>query len=67
MTWYFTFGSGQEHEGHCIKIEGSFESARQKMFDRFGSHWAFQYSEDEWERMKNDPNRYWPLETELEE
>ena len=22
---------------------------------------------DEWESMKNDPNRFWPLETELDE
>lgn len=66
-SWIFTFGCGQKHEGHYVKISGSFYEARQKMFDRFGSEWCFQYSEEEWERMKNDPKRDWDMETELEE
>lgn len=32
----------------------------------YGAKWAFQYPEEEWERLKNDPNRRWPVETELE-
>lgn len=64
--WIFTFGSGQLHEGHYVAIEGSFSEARTKMVDMFGDNWGFQYSEDEWEEMENDPNRWWPLETPLE-
>lgn len=47
-VWYFTFGCGQEHAGHYVKIKGTFSEARAKMFDRFGDKWAFQYSEQEW-------------------
>ena len=46
--WIFTFGSGQKHEGRYTKIKGTFNSARQKMFERYGRAWAFQYSEEEW-------------------
>ena len=66
-SWIFTFGCGQKHSGHYVKISGSFYEARQKMFDRFGDKWCFQYSEEEWERMKNDPKRFWDMETELED
>ena len=65
--WVFTFGSGQEHEGHYVIIFGSFNEAREKMIKRFGTQWAFQYSEQEWEEMKHDPNRCWPMEKPLEE
>lgn len=64
--WYFTFGCGQEYAGCCVKFYGTFSEARHQMCDRFGTHWAFQYSEEEWESMKNDPNRTWPMERELE-
>ena len=52
QTWYFTFGCGQENAGKYVKIKGTYESARQKMFDRFGDKWAFQYSENEWKNNK---------------
>lgn len=45
-TWVFTFGSGHEHEGHYVKIKGTFEEARAKMFERYGTAWAFQYSDE---------------------
>lgn len=49
--WYFTFGCGTEdpHRNCYTVIEAeSYESARNEMFNRFGSKWAFQYSEDDW-------------------
>ena len=46
--WIFTFGVGHPHEGHYVKIWGTFGSARQKMFEKYGDQWSFQYSEQEW-------------------
>lgn len=64
--WIFTFGSGQQHAGYYVKIMGTFGEARQKMIDRYGLKWGFQYSEEEWEKFEQDPNRWWPMEKELE-
>lgn len=41
--WFFTFGIGQENAGKYTIIHGTFESARQKMVERYGLVWAFQY------------------------
>ena len=51
--YYFTFGVGQPHAGKFVKIRGTFEESRQKMFDKYGDRWAFQYSEVEWRRYKS--------------
>mgnify|MGYP007122065061 CR=1 FL=1 len=64
--WYFTFCCNQEHAGRYVKIRGTFRQARQKMFDKYSDQWGFQYSEKEWNDIKNDPKRYWDMETELE-
>lgn len=64
-TWIFTFGKGQKHEGHYVKFDGTYKSARQKMVDKYGLEWGFQYSEKEWTEMENNPDRWWPMETEL--
>lgn len=48
QTWYFTFGYGQKNAGHFVKFSGTYSEARDKMFDAFGTEWAFQYSEEEW-------------------
>lgn len=64
--WIFTFGFGHEHQGHYVTFSGSYGEARQKMCDIYGTKWGFQYSEKEWNKMKNDPTRTWPMETELE-
>lgn len=64
--WIFTFGVGQEHGGRYVKIHGTFEEARQKMFDEFGTKWCWQYSENEWkefeEKAKNG-TLGWTMET----
>ena len=47
--WYFTFGFGQVHENcyHVIEAE-SYGEARDRMVEKFGLKWAFQYSEEQW-------------------
>lgn len=64
--WIFTFGCGQGHAGRYVRIKGSFEEARRKMVDKYGLEWAFQYSIEDWEKMKNNPDRMWKLEAEME-
>lgn len=64
--WVFTFGSGQKHGGHYVRIWGTFGSARQKMINKYGLNWGFQYSLKEWTCMEKDPKRLWPMETLLE-
>jgi hypothetical protein len=47
--YYFTFGFGQVHQ-NCytvIKAERVYD-ARERMVEKFGLQWAFQYSEKEW-------------------
>ena len=39
--WIFTFGSGQKHAGHYVKIQGTFNSARQRMIEEYGKAWGF--------------------------
>lgn len=67
--WIFTFGMSKEVYGDnaekYVKIYGTYSTARSKMFDEYGSKWAFQYSEEEWTEMTLDPNRYWDMETHL--
>lgn len=49
--YYFTFGCGIDdpHRNCYTIIEAeSYEAARDEMVRRFGTKWAFQYTEDEW-------------------
>lgn len=64
--WTFTFGCGQQHEGMYVRIYGTLNSARRKMFERYGSEWAFQYSEREWRNWEDRRPKY-IRETLLEE
>ena len=64
--WYFTFGSGQKYEGKCQVVEAkSYGEARQKMFKVHGDKWCFQYSENDWNDIKEDSKGRYVLETEL--
>lgn len=47
--FYFTFGFGQRYENcyHVIEAD-SYGEARQRMVDKFGLKWSFQYTEDKW-------------------
>lgn len=67
-TWYFTFCSDDpNYGGYCQPIRASsWGAARKKMFEMYGSKWAFQYSEEEWLKNKNDPSRWYPMERELD-
>ncbi len=47
--WYFTFGVGQKHAGHYVKITAPYGIARDWMFKKYGREWAFQYGEDRFE------------------
>lgn len=58
--WYFTFGSGQVHEGKFHVIEAvDWMRARELMISKFGTRWSMQYSEDEWELDKSDTSFMW--------
>jgi len=47
--FYFTFGFGQLHENGFHIIEAKdYGTAREKMVERFGLKWAFQYTEEQW-------------------
>ena len=66
QIWRFTFGKGQQHAGHCQPIKASsHEAARTKMFELYGSEWCFQYSEQQWQEVIDNPMRFWPMEEEL--
>lgn len=49
--WIFTFGCGQNHAGHYVRLEGDFDTARDKMFFLFGREWSMQYSLRSWMRQ----------------
>lgn len=64
--WIFTFGVGQAHAHKYVKIYGTYEEARKKMFEAYGDRWAFQYSEKQWQEWCERRPAYFPEETELE-
>ena len=67
QKWVFTFGSGQEHAGKYVVFSGTFGEAREKMFKKFGSEWAFQYSEQEWQEwVERCKKMGYPAETQME-
>lgn len=47
--YYFTFGSGQEHEG-CFTVIHAYSrsQARCKMFEQYGAKWSMQYDKGFW-------------------
>lgn len=47
--WYFTFGCGHKYAGYYVKITADYGTARNWMFKKYGSKWAFQYGEDRFE------------------
>ena len=72
QSWVCTFGQSTETYGDrankAVRVfANSYGEARQKMFERYGNKWAFQYSAEEWERFENDPERFWYLEEIVEE
>lgn len=53
QTNYFTFGgyAGEDLRPYCVKIDGSSQSARSKMFKLFGPKWAFHYNDKPREKV----------------
>ncbi|QLQ37952.1 hypothetical protein [Micromonospora robiginosa] len=47
QDWYFTFGSGQQHDGKYVVIAGTYDSARARMLEVFGNRWSHQYASAE--------------------
>jgi hypothetical protein len=43
QEWIFTFGFGQPHANGFTRIFGTFNSAREEMFRRYGRQWSMQY------------------------
>jgi acid phosphatase class B len=67
QKFYFTFGRDQQYEGYCQPIVAKdYDTARAKMISMYGAKWAFQYTESQWNKTKNDPHRH-RIEVELPE
>lgn len=47
--WAFTFGTGMGLGKYHVIIEGTYEKARERMFELFGLHWCGQYPLEYWE------------------
>jgi hypothetical protein len=65
--YIFTFGCGHPvYAGkYQIVIASNYDTARKVMFGAYGSHWGFQYTEEEWnEAIEKSEGRY-PIETPL--
>jgi hypothetical protein len=45
--WFFTFGHGQAGFPGFVRIHGTFGSAREEMFRRYGTAWCMQYESAE--------------------
>lgn len=46
QDWFFTFGGGHPlFKGKYVKINGTYEHAREVMFAVFGRNWSHQYAE----------------------
>jgi len=45
QDWYFTFGYSDKGPGigHYAKFFGTYGSAREQMFNKWGKNWCFQY------------------------
>ena len=51
--YYFTFLMSDKQHNRCYHVEeGNYEEARKKMVAKFGTHWGFQYNENEWKISK---------------
>ena len=52
--FYFTFMMSDTKYHNCYHVEEakSYEEARDKMVERFGTGWAFQYNESQWKIPK---------------
>lgn len=65
--YIFTFGSGQELEGFCVRVKGlDYYDCRKKMCERFGEEWSFQYSLKKWNEWTKEAKTIGiPIEEEI--
>lgn len=59
--YYFTFGCGiNDPHRNCyhIEIAENYREARERMIDKFGINWAFQYTEDDWKISPKEYNHF---------
>lgn len=59
--YYFTFGCGIDtpHRNcYHVEVAEDYGKARQQMIDKFGTDWAFQYTEDKWRISREDYQKY---------
>ena len=62
--YYFTFGVEHPvHAKHYVKLWGTYEDTRNKMFEAFGDKWAGQYDEKDWQASRE---KYFYDYTEIE-
>ena len=52
--YYFTFGDDRLDK--YVKIEGNFSESRTRMIYEYGRQWAFQYGEEDFQRVKKEYN-----------
>ncbi len=45
--WIFTFGMGQPHAGHFVRIFGTMDTAREEMVRRFSTKWSMMYGSED--------------------
>lgn len=64
--WIFTIGYGFPNQNSYVKIKGTYESAREEMFKRYGDKWSSQYSLKEWKDWLRVAPKHLPKETLLE-
>ncbi len=52
--YYFTFMVSDAEHHNCYHVEETetYEEARDKMVEKFGTGWAFQYNESQWKIPK---------------
>lgn len=55
--YFFTFGYDVDvvhRDCYHVEVAKNYMKAREQMIDKFGTDWAFQYSEDEWRICRED-------------
>ena len=62
--YYFTFMQRDTQYRNCYHVEvaETYGDARNKMVERFGTGWAFQYDESQWEISKEHYDKIYSLD-----
>lgn len=59
--YYFTFmmSDAERHNFYHVEEAKTYDEARDKMVEKFGTGWAFQYDESQWEISKEQYERFY--------